>query len=135
MTLKQVLKRAVKECAIDLEEHGGIILVDKTGHNFEFVYINNVNTGQSLAQHLWTGNGVEFAELIIPQVRKGWKIYASFHTHPQFRAFPSNIDITQLFRGFPLNYIYSNRDRELNAFKLDRATDNYEATPYTEYLK
>ena len=89
----------------DLEEHGGIIL--KQGDKYDFVYLNNANSGTDIANGLFTADRKEHGSKVIVRFKEGWKQYASYHTHPQFLPYPSYIDMTQLFTGFKHNYIFS----------------------------
>lgn len=121
MTLFNSLKTAISTCAIDHEEHGGIILVKDDV--FEFIKLKNENTGTSTAYALWTADRNEFSKLIIPRLKDGWRQYASFHVHPSFTAYPSSIDLTKLFLGFPINYIYSTKDNVLMEYKYNKDDD------------
>ena len=112
-TIDNALKRAINQCQnIDLEEEGGVILhhPDKA---YMFVKIRNANTGKPLARGLWTADRAEFGKKVIPTFKDGWTVHASFHTHPQFSVNPSMIDMTELFMGFPINYIYGNKTKQL----------------------
>lgn len=129
-TLKASLLKALETCAVDHEEHGGIILFKNP--EYEFVKLTNLNTGTEVATALWTADRDEYCKLIIPKITKeGWKQYASFHIHPAFSANPSIIDLTQLFLGFPINYIYSKRDKQLMEYRYSQDKDgkNWIQTP------
>lgn len=107
-TLEDALTDAVETCWLninDLEERGGVIIY--RGEEYQFIPLTNSNTGTPIAPGLFTADRFEYAEKIIPLFKEGWRHYASFHTHPQFPPWPSNIDMNELFPGFPINYIYS----------------------------
>ncbi len=99
----------------DLDEHGGLIMLAPDG-KYHFIYLYNQNAGTAIGPGLWTASQDEFAEKIIPLLRKGWKQHATFHTHPQFMANPSYIDLTELFRTTPVNYIYSPVEKVVRGF-------------------
>lgn len=90
----------------DFEEAGGIILF-KEPDEYLFIPVTNSNTGTDEAPVLYSADRNEYAKYVIPMFKWGYKQYASFHTHPQFLPNPSSIDMTVLFPGFPINYIYS----------------------------
>jgi len=117
-TIEEALNQAVTECwdfldFEDLEEHGGIILHNKNTGEYLFQYLFNSNSGTPIANGLYTADRYQYTELIIPLFSKGWRQYASFHTHPSFSPRPSSIDLNQLFVGFFNNYIYSGLNKEL----------------------
>lgn len=125
-TLQGTLSAAVEGCwycldNADLDEHGGIILHHEKDDKYKFISLFNINHGTTLAHVLWTAGQHEYATQIIPLFRKGWKQYASFHTHPQFIAQPSSIDLTQLFQGFKINYIYSGTEDIVREFTWNDA--------------
>lgn len=129
-TLNGTLNWAVECCwealnTDDLEEHGGIIMFHKESGKYEFVFLHNVNTGKPLANVLWTASQDEYAKKIIPMLRKGYTQYASFHTHPQFMARPSQIDLTELFPGFTANYIYSPVEKAARRFDYDNESKEF----------
>ena len=111
---------AVSECTRTIEEEGGLILRNSEG---KFIYhkLRNANTGTQIAPVLWTADRMEYARIIMPQFSKGWKNYASFHTHPQFMPHPSSVDLNQLFLGFPVNFIYSPVTREVTQWNYIEA--------------
>ena len=115
-SLKEALWQAVEACwnsIDDVEERGGIIIRDPKTDTYRFIPIHNSNHGQPNAPYLYTADRDMYAKEIIPLMRSGWRHYASFHTHPQFEAYPSFIDMTELFPGFPINYIYSGLKNKL----------------------
>lgn len=107
MRISSALLEAIKQCQSLEEEEGGIILRHPQTDEYEFFKIHNENSGQPIALVLWTADRMDYAKKVIPKFKEGWTHYASVHTHPRFLPFPSNIDTTQLFPGFQLNYIYS----------------------------
>jgi proteasome lid subunit RPN8/RPN11 len=111
-SIEQALDDAIVLCGgrTDKEEDGGIIL-HKDGE-FVFFPIRNSNTGTDVAPYLYSADRDEYAKKILPMLKKGWGQY-SFHTHPQFMPYPSNVDMTQLFPGFPDNYIYSDLTKQV----------------------
>jgi len=90
------------------EERGGVIL-EKYG-DYEFKLIKNIHTDTPVAYGLYEADRNEFGEFIIPLMTSGWKLFASFHTHPTFSATPSALDLAKLFQGFKHNVIYSVQD-------------------------
>lgn len=121
MKLQEALFEATKECNHEVEEEGGIIIHDpSTPNSFEFIKITNQNAGTKIAPVLWTADRQEYADKIIPRFAKGMRHYASFHTHPRFLPIPSNVDLTQLFPGFSINYIYSQVSAAISEWKTDK---------------
>lgn len=110
------LEAAVNECSETIEEEGGVILVK--GDDYCYYKLRNQNTGTSIAPVLWTADRDEYAKNVIPAYAKGWRHYASFHTHPQFLPLPSGIDYDVLFPGFPVNYIYSPVTQEITQWNV-----------------
>lgn len=121
-TLEQVLGHAVKECKDAKEEEGGVIIRHSDDH-YQFIKLRNQNTGTEIAPVLWTADRNEYAQKVMPLFFKGWRQFASFHTHPQFLPFPSNIDLTQLFPGFSIDYIYSQKTREITKWSYTPGED------------
>lgn len=114
-SLKKALQKASSECSWPGEEEGGIIV--QKDDDFLFIKLTNANTGTEVAAALYTVNKTEYGEKIISLFDKGWKSYASFHTHPDgCLPNPSRIDLNQLFKGFPINYIYSPWTRLINCY-------------------
>ena len=97
--------QAAEECFNPIEEEGGIIIEKEKV--YEFVKIKNVYEGTSSAPSLYETDREKLSELIFSKICKGWKMYASFHTHPSFSATPSDLDLTKLFQSFKYNIIYS----------------------------
>lgn len=96
---------AVCECPHRVEEEGGIIL--NKDDDYVFVRIKNIHENTQTAYGLYETDLCELKTKIFPKIAEGWKLYASFHTHPMFGASPSSLDINKLFEGFKNNYIYS----------------------------
>ena len=118
-TLKEVIKRAIKLCAddVDHEEKGGIILQD--GDSFKFVYLKNTLAGTPQAMGLWVADMNEFGEKVIPLLTNTCKAYGSFHTHPLFLPVPSSIDRMRLFQGYKYNYIWSVKYKSLCKYAIE----------------
>jgi len=115
-SINTALADAVDQCwnqVTDLEERGGVILHHPDRDEYVFIALRNSNTGTAIAPVLFTADRDEYAEIIIPLFKLGWKSYASFHTHPQFSPYPSSIDMNDLFPGFYINYIYSGTQDKL----------------------
>lgn len=105
LLLKELIK-ARKSCENPLEEEGGVVMhldYDK----YEFIKIKNVHAGSATAIGLYEADSIEFSEKAISKMKDGWKLYASFHTHPTFPPQPSSLDVSTLFQGFKYNFIYS----------------------------
>jgi proteasome lid subunit RPN8/RPN11 len=103
--IAEVLK-AKDACANPLEEEGGVILC-KDEIEFEFIKLKNKYHTTATAIGLYEADTDEFSDKVIPKIGKGWKMFASFHTHPTFPPRPSQLDVTTLFMGFKYNFIYS----------------------------
>ncbi len=119
--LEEILEQAATVCNNTTEEEGGIIL-HKDG-DYLFVKLKNNNTGTDLARVLWTADRYEYAAQVLPLLKEGFKHYASFHTHPMFVPFPSHIDVTQLFPGFSLNFIYSQAKQQVTGWTYELTAD------------
>lgn len=89
------------------EEEGGFILHNAKSGEYKYLLIANQNSGQPVAKVLWTADQFQFAHKVLGEIKNGWIPVASIHTHPRFPALPSAVDLTELFLGFPTNYIYS----------------------------
>lgn len=112
--LRQLVISLQEELTSPVEEAGGVIL--SKGDEFKFIRLANKNSGNCIARVLYEVNPYEYGEKVIPVLMEGWFNHSSIHTHPQFQAFPSNIDIAQLFPSFGMNFIYSQKYKQLNAF-------------------
>jgi proteasome lid subunit RPN8/RPN11 len=97
--------QASEECKNRSEEEGGVIL-NKDDY-FEFIKIKNAHADTSVAFGLYETDLSELSMRVFPKIAEGWKMYASFHTHPTFSPVPSSIDMTKLFQGFKYNIIFS----------------------------
>lgn len=102
------------------EEQGGFILKRPNTQEYQFIPITNQNTGTATAVSLYTADTKEFNDFVaLPAVDEGFEIFASFHSHPNgMRAIPSQIDLTQLFTSFPVNFIFA-YGMELNRYDYD----------------
>jgi hypothetical protein len=117
-----VLPDALRQCVIAMpdkltspvEEAGGVIL--SKGDEFKFIRLANKHTGTVIARVLYEVDPWEYGDKVLPILFDGWFNHSSIHTHPQFQAFPSDIDIYRLFPGFGMNFIYSQKHKQLNAF-------------------
>ena len=96
---------AAELCQSRQEEEGGIILLKDDQYVFE--KIKNKNSGRNEASVLYEVTSEGMQEQIFPRLKDGWKMHASFHTHPSFSTTPSSIDLGKLFLGFRYNFIYS----------------------------
>jgi len=127
--LNQVLALAVKygdegSRTNAREEVGGVILqrkgwkstvyytsprADYSRNTLDFIWVplHNQHTGTPTAHGLFEATQEEFTKKAIPLLRDGWKRYATFHTHPSFSYHPSHTDLTELFKSYHINYIYS----------------------------
>ena len=102
--VKAILK-ASEDCTSTQEEEGGLIL-EKEGV-YEFVRVKNLYEGTDRASGLYETDQEELSQLVFSKICKGWKMHASFHTHPSFSPTPSSLDLDKLFQGFRYNIIWS----------------------------
>ena len=110
ISLANQLIRAADECTNIKEEEGGIIL-ERDG-DYKFIRIKNKYEGTSKAYGLYETDKEQLQELLKKHVmEEGWKLYASFHTHPTFSPSPSSLDVSALFGSFKYNYIYATEKR------------------------
>lgn len=107
-SILNALAKAIGMCGDLYEEEGGLIL-EKDGEHI-FVHLTNSYKHTPTAFTLYETNLEEFKTKVAPKVADGWKLKASFHTHPRFYSDPSSIDVDNLFQGFKINYIYSHFD-------------------------
>jgi hypothetical protein len=120
----QALLDAISSCphgvGTPFEEQGGFI-VNKQGV-YEFIKIPNQNAGTRIAASLYTANRDEFSRLISQPFADGKHIpYASFHTHPPgYGAGASTTDLTYLFTGFPINFVYAPDFRHLHCYTFSK---------------
>lgn len=110
------LTNAIQECQNLKEEEGGIIL--RKENEFSFVKITNNLSGLPIAQGLWEAERNEFAQKVLSKYKLGWRVYASLHTHPIFLPIPSALDLSELFRGFPINFIYSKKYKKITEWSV-----------------
>lgn len=108
-SLKDALDNAIELTKGNFEEEGGIIIHHAESDAYEFVHLPNANAGTPIAPSLFTADRQAVGKLIIARYKDGWRMHSSFHTHPAFTPYASNIDRTQLFTGFPTNFIYAPR--------------------------
>ena len=107
--LREVL-RASEECVHRYEEEGGVILENAGKYAFVKVKNKHENTQEAIA--LYETDLSELQEKVFLKLSEGWKMFASFHTHPSFSPTPSQLDLAKLFQGFKYNVIYAkNVDR------------------------
>jgi proteasome lid subunit RPN8/RPN11 len=132
--ISRVITGAAIECRRDNEEEGGIILT-RDNKDFIFVKVKNVHEGEPVAYGLYETDHKEFGEKIIPMMNKGWNMYGSFHTHPQFSPMPSQLDYDKLFQGFKYNYIYSNKHKKFSFSEWSPQKDLHTFTMGLETLQ
>jgi proteasome lid subunit RPN8/RPN11 len=99
--------KAAEECSSDQQYEEGGIIFEKDGV-FKFQKIENIHDGTPRGISLYEVHTPSYGKLVSEQVMDGWKLFASFHTHPSFSAQPSMIDLDFLFKGYKYNVIYSN---------------------------
>lgn len=105
-SLKEAIQCAKNECSSLSEEEGGVIVSKDL--DYEFIKLRNQHTGNAIASGFYEADREEYGQKVIAKFEAGFKNFASFHTHPTgFRAYPSTIDLTRLFNGFPDNFIWS----------------------------
>jgi proteasome lid subunit RPN8/RPN11 len=119
----------VNECRHKFEERGGVIM-EKFG-DYTFVFLSNVHEDSPIAYGLYEASRDEFGSRVIPLMQQGWKLFASFHTHPKFTAHPSSLDLSKLFQGFKYNVIYSDLDTlcSFSEWVADTITTKYIELP------
>jgi len=117
---------AASQCTHHVEEEGGVIL--ERGDEYTFGRVKNIHAGTETAIGLYETDLGELKSNVFNKLKEGWKMYASFHTHPSFGPTPSNLDLTKLFTGFKNNVIFSPR---LNVFSFNEWDDD---EPVTYYL-
>lgn len=115
-SLVQQLNNAIVECQNLAEEEGGLII--QKDDSFSFIKVTNSHSGNPIAQGLWEPDRNEFAQKVLAKYKEGWRIYASLHTHPIFLPTPSVLDLTELFRGFPINFIYSKLHKKITEWSV-----------------
>lgn len=120
--LTNELLSAVKQCTSLKEEEGGVLLT-KDG-TIRFVKITNNLSGEPIAQGLWEADRQEYYDKVLAEIKNGWQVYASFHTHPIFLPIPSALDLTELFKGFSRNFIYSNKYNKITEWLVTLDTNN-----------
>jgi proteasome lid subunit RPN8/RPN11 len=104
-SLVLALVQASEECSHTQEEEGGLIL--SKDEERLFIKIKNKHKGTVQAVGLYETDLTELKDKVFSKLSEGWKMYASFHTHPSFSPSPSSLDLNSLFVGFVYNFIYS----------------------------
>lgn len=123
-SLHAALKLAVDTCLGIDEEEGGFIV--RRGEEYQFHRIINSHTGTPTAIGLYEPNRQEYGDKVIGSYGKGFQNFGSFHTHPtNFPARPSITDLTRLFNGQPVNFIWSPSLRELKQYTFRIANEDY----------
>jgi hypothetical protein len=107
------LLTASEVCDHATEEQGGLIL--SRDESFLFVPIRNIHIGTITAVGLYETDKLELKTKVFTRMSEGWRMFASFHTHPMFSATPSVTDMTYLFQGFESNYIYAPKPQVFSA--------------------
>jgi hypothetical protein len=117
----EALRLAINQCPGVEEEEGGFLI--SRDDEIEFHKIVNKYSGTPTARGLYEPDRIEYGNKIIAAYSKGFINYASFHTHPTLcPAKPSQTDLTRLFNGQPVNFIWSPSVRELNMFTFVNTT-------------
>ena len=101
----KVILSAAEACGSSDEEKGGLTL-ERDG-KFTFVGLRNEHEGTDTAIGLYVADREELGLKLTSYIGEGWRMFASFHTHPSFSATPSQLDLTVLFKGFKHNVIFS----------------------------
>jgi proteasome lid subunit RPN8/RPN11 len=95
------------------EETGGIILYREKDKKYLWQGLPNKHAGTPTARGLYQPVDEIYAAKIVALFPLGWRLHASFHTHPTFPVNPSHTDLTLLFQNFNKNIIYSLSDNEI----------------------
>lgn len=115
-SLVEALRQALQECKGENEEEGGF-LVKKDDDTVQFFKITNAHSGTLTARGLFEPDRAEYGEKVIASYGQGFKNFASFHTHPtNYPAYPSGTDVTRLFNGQPINFIWSPSLKDLRVY-------------------
>lgn len=132
-SLKAALLLACHLCNGEInEEEGGFIV--RKDDEYRFHKIRNANTGTPVAEALFTADKTEFGDKIIKgeMIKNKAIIDSSFHTHPtNYPPIPSHTDLTRLFKGFPINYIYSPSLSTLVQYTIQKDTKSWRAQKIT----
>jgi proteasome lid subunit RPN8/RPN11 len=107
------LLEAAEVCNHTTEEQGGLIL--RKDEDYLFVPIKNIYAGTYTSIGLYETDKIELKMKVFTRMSEGWRMFASFHTHPMFSATPSVTDMSYLFQGFESNYIYAPKPRVFSA--------------------
>jgi proteasome lid subunit RPN8/RPN11 len=105
--LFKAMLEAASACPHRREEEGGIVLAKD--NEYQFVKVKNIHEGTDTAVGLYETDQAELKDRVLSKVGEGWKLFASFHTHPEFSPAPSSLDLGKLFNGFKYNVIYAPR--------------------------
>lgn len=116
--LHNAITEAIEQCQRLDEEEGGILVMHEDTDDIRFVKLKNANTGTPTALSLYTADIYEYARQIVPMFSKGWKSYATFHTHPRWDPIPSSVDETVLFKCMPMHVIYSHKTKTYKVYKV-----------------
>jgi proteasome lid subunit RPN8/RPN11 len=116
---------AAKACDNRREEEGGIILT-KDGE-YHFVKVKNIHNGTETAAALYETDQTELKDKVLNKVGEGWRLFASFHTHPSFSPTPSSLDLSKLFNGFKYNIIFA---PDMNTFSYSQWLGNKSSLYY-----
>lgn len=109
-TLNEALAAAVSYADPHPEkEVGGFILKKKnTADEYVFVPVENKYINKPEEVGLYSPNPKLYGSLVVSLLLDGFENFASFHSHPLgCSTRPSVTDLSKLFKGFPVNYIYS----------------------------
>ncbi len=101
-------------------EGGGVLMVDReTNESFSFIPITNSMAATNRDKYLYVADKDEYGKKVIPLIIScQFKPFASFHTHPgNCSTDPSYTDVSKLFMGFPINYIYSPTRKQLSCYE------------------
>lgn len=93
-------------------EYGGYIL--NKNHDDIYWGIRLENAAQSPV--LYHVKPEVFASMILPQLKNGWSVLATFHAHPPNCSRASELDRATLFNCAPLHFIYSGDINDMRAY-------------------
>lgn len=123
-SLHAALKLAVSTCLGVNEEEGGFIV--RKGDEYQFHGVTNRHTGTETAVVLYEPVAQEYGDKVIVSYGQGYQNFGSFHTHPTgCPARPSMTDLTRLFNGQPVNFIWSPSLREMKKYTFVSANESY----------
>jgi hypothetical protein len=118
--LSAILEDAVRQITtVPGEEDGGVLVRDPAGL-VSFIYLANSLAGTPEAAGLYVPSPEEYGRRVVSGFGRGLLTFASIHVHPGWiPALPSTTDLTYLFRGFPENYIWAERGRDLRRYTYE----------------